>query len=215
MEPRPRQAVDLPRRWAPRVDVEIELRHSAAAGSMSFLDVVTSRGSLRELDSITLDEIEPLLWHACRTRSTNGSTWQGRSAPSAGGLHPIELFLVGLGTEDAFHYDPVRHVLGRVVADALRTQEGARALRAVLPENRGAIVLLAGDRSRVEARYENPDSLLWRDAGSFIAVLQLVATWLGLGSCPLGVLGESLIGVLAPELVAVGSFAVGRPRAVR
>lgn len=218
MEPHPRDGHDMPPRWAPRVAFEIELRHSDEAAPTSFVDVLGGRSSQRELESIAVEDLEPLFWHAFRTRATNGSTWQGRSAPSAGGLHPIEVFLVAANAESAFHYDPVRHVLGRIAVDAVQIAQGAHPLRALLPESNGAIVLLAGDLSRVEARYENPDSLLWRDAGSLIAVLQLVATWLGLGSCPLGLLGESLAAVLAPELVAVGTFAVGRirePRAAR
>lgn len=60
----------------------------------------------------------------------------------------------------------------------------------------------------------NADSLSWRNAGALLATMQLAAGGLGLGFCPLGLLGEEVAASLFPSsgrLVAVGTCLVGRP----
>jgi len=83
--------------------------------------------------------------------------------------------------------------------------------RAAVPEAGGAHLVLAAALSRTDAAYEHPESLVWRDAGSLLAVLHLTATALDLGFCILGPLGHDIVMGLRgpPTLIAVGTAAVG------
>ena len=86
--------------------------------------------------------------------------------------------------------------------------------RQVLPEAAGTAIVFAGDMNRVAARYERPESLLWRDGGVLLQTLALVATAFRLAFCPLGILGTAAIEAvgLADHLTAVGVAMIGRPR---
>lgn len=214
MEPRPRSRRSTLPRWAPRTDLDIALRHGGGARSTPFIDVIEARRSIRELGRIAPDELGPLLWYSARVRRAGGADgWQSRNAPSAGGLHPVELFVVPHPDVEVFHYDPVRHVLGRLAGIAGGSlAKVCNSSRSILTSNEGALIYLACDQRRSEACYENAESLLWRDAGCVIATLQLVATWLKLGACPLGLLGEGLGKFVAPDLIPVGMVAIGRLR---
>jgi SagB-type dehydrogenase family enzyme len=177
-----------------------------------FGDVLDRRCTIRELKPITLERFGALLWHAARTREKHGGVWEHRAAPSAGGLHPIELVIVGNGDEQAFRYDPTRHVLERLAnIDATSLQAACADLRTVVPTANGALILFAADLGRTAASYENAESLVWRDAGCLIAMLQIVGAWLELGCCPLGVLGCNLLQTIGAgsQLIAAGVAIVG------
>jgi len=80
------------------------------------------RRSVREYrkDSLAIEEISQLLWAA------QGITakWGGRTAPSAGALYPLEIYLVtgevkGL-KPGLYHYDPGKHVISLKKDEDLR-----------------------------------------------------------------------------------------------
>lgn len=216
-DPTPRdRALDcLP--WQPHLNGSTTLQVPCSDPQLSFREVLDSRSSCRDLLPIPTKLLGALLWHSARTRETrSGDAWQRRAAPSAGGIHPIQLLAVEPGRDEVLLYDPLRHAMSPL-AD-VETVEVA-AVRAVfhevLPEAKGTFLVLAADHERTRAGYTNPESLVWRDAGCVLATLQLVACWLGIGSCPLGILGGKLVSLVAPggELTAAGVLAVGeRPR---
>ena len=82
----------------------------------------------------------------------------------------------------------------------------------MLPDGRPTYLVLLGETGLVGAAYENPVSLLWRDAGALLATLHLCATSLGLGFCPLGVLGAEFAEAIFPgdaTVVGCGVAAIG------
>jgi hypothetical protein len=83
---------------------------------MSFEEVLEGRRSVRRYTSqrLTGVEISQLLWAAQGT--TRGG--QGRTAPSAGGLYPLELYVAT--ADGVFHYDPAEHGLSMVAGEDLR-----------------------------------------------------------------------------------------------
>jgi len=118
------------------------------------------------------------------------------------------------GEPGAFVYDALHHSLCRLdEADPVELADACAEIQAIVPDARGALVLLAGYGARTDSAYVHGKSLLWRDAGCLLAVLQLVAVWLGLGVCPIGALGGRVVGALraTSEVVPAGLLVVGEP----
>jgi hypothetical protein len=154
------------------------------------------------------------LWHGARVRSTDRGDHRG--APSAGSLHPIHWLVLEPPFSCACVYDPFRHALGEISGVDPRELEGAaRELRDSLPAAEGTFLVAVAEAQRTTAIYEYPDSLIWRDAGCALATMHLVASWLGLGSCLLGVLGTSVAKLVDANdgIAAVGVLAVGEVNA--
>jgi hypothetical protein len=109
-------------------------------------------------------------------------------------------------------YDPLHHSLQQLAGvNALDVARVRAEFHEVLSSARGDFLVLLADVERTRAKYANPDSLIWRDAGCLLATAQLVACWLGLGSCLLGVLGGGAVDLVAgpSKLSPAGVLAVG------
>ncbi len=139
-----------------------------------------------------------------------------RPSPSAGALHPIETVLVDWrGSPRALRYDALSH---RLQLLAVAHPDGLRAFAThcaeLLPEAHGTALVFIGHMSRVAAAYEDPASLLWRDAGALLQTLFLTATAYRLAFCPLGILGQEVLQAigLPRDAVATGAALLGRPR---
>ena len=91
----------------------VPLPEPASHGTISLEETLATRRSVRKYTtrSLTDAEISQLLW-AAQGITRSG---RGRTAPSAGGLYPLELYVVT--AEGVFHYRPNHHELVRL-ADA-------------------------------------------------------------------------------------------------
>jgi SagB-type dehydrogenase family enzyme len=85
-------------------------------------EALSKRRSVRDYgeDSLSIEEISQLLW------SAQGITvkWGGRTAPSAGALYPLEIYVIvgkikGL-TPGLYHYDPEKHAVTKKADGDLR-----------------------------------------------------------------------------------------------
>lgn len=91
----------------------IELPEARLDGKYSFESVVNRRRSVREFSgsSISLNQVSQLLWAAQGITNPNGY----RTAPSAGALYPLEIYLVvGAVTNlnpGIYRYNPQQHNL--------------------------------------------------------------------------------------------------------
>lgn len=112
-------------------------------------------------------------------RDDSGREWESRLAPSAGGTHSIEPLLFHENTWFVSHDNRIRAVevpgtqTRRLMADvekAARVSTLTSALFAV------------ADPQLLLQRYPKGESLLWRDAGAFVATAQFAALALGLES---------------------------------
>jgi SagB-type dehydrogenase family enzyme len=174
--------------------------------------------------SCSLQQIAALLWYAARVQriwpsGRAGIPWEWRAAPSAGGLHPIEIVCipsaVGLGVK---LYDPRRHAFHELDISVTRViAANKRSIEAILGSSRGITLQFLADFSKTNAGYKNAASLVMRDAGCLLAVLCLCAEWLGFAACPVGRLGTEyvrLLGFPANRYVGVGAVQIGAlPRA--
>jgi SagB-type dehydrogenase family enzyme len=200
-EPRPRR---LPRLQQTNKEIFSSYRRALSIPSgppqKLFEEVLGTRRSRRHMCPPTQEQVATVLWYAARTRETGrgyfGLPWASRAAPSAGGLHPIDLIITRY-PDDAngiYTYDPILHSLTRIIPDndidlgAFHGQVGE-----ILPNANGCLFTMVANIGKTATVYENAESLVWRDAGCFLATLHLVAEWLDLAFCPLGILGVALV----------------------
>jgi SagB-type dehydrogenase family enzyme len=139
-----------------------------------------------------------------------------RLTASAGALHPIETVLFERrGSGRVMRYDPSNHRLELLATkDAGALKRLAENCTDIAPDARGTALILIGDLGRVSGVYENPTSLLWRDAGALLQTLALCARAYRLAFCPLGALGTEILKAVdlgQHNSVAVGIAMIGRP----
>lgn len=180
------------------------------------------RRSVREYAArpLALDELSTLLWAAAGVTARQGGLAL-RTAPSAGGLYPIEHYVAVHDVEGLeqglYHYD----VLGRAleslaVGDLRRRLAGAALDQRVVAE---AAVVFIWTAALERSRWKYGDRSLryvLLDAGHIAENVALAATALGLGSCQIAAFFDEeaadLLGVDPDEEPVVYMSAVGRPR---
>jgi len=185
--------------------------------SMSVQEALEVRHSQRELIAASMGQVASVLWYAARTRQTAvnqfGRRWESRPASSAGGLHPIHLLVCSQRTERVDVYDPIRHGLGRVaLANPASVSRYTKEIEEMLPHARGTILTLGVDPLATATFYENHETLVWRDAGCLLGMVELVCAALGLGCCVLGILGTPLLTSVKSRrvLIPAGACVIGR-----
>lgn len=160
----------------------------------SFCDVVNGRRSQRAFGTIDGTDLSTLLWLSARVIDQQASAF-GRSltlrpTPSAGALHPIHLLMCTMRNQYWQRYDPFAHALVDVVEGMIAVESAIQAVRPALPVGGGTLIWLAAESGLAAAKYENSESLVWRDAGVLLSQLGLVSSLLGLHFCNLGMTGS-------------------------
>lgn len=182
----------------------------------SFTSVVERRRSRTEMRRAPLAEIANVVAFAVQPRQVLHADPYGRTrriSPSAGALHPVEVLMVH-GSARVYRYAPDTHELERLTVLHPRELALFRADCAeILPRALGTAIVLAGDLNRVASLYEQPESLMWRDAGALFQTVALSATAYGFAFCPLGTLGTPVLRAIEREehLSAAGVGIIGRP----
>jgi SagB-type dehydrogenase family enzyme len=156
---------------------------------MSLERALDQRRSVRRYgdEPLTLDEVSQLLWAA------QGITRPGgyRTAPSAGALYPLELYLTGGRVTDlpdgVYHYRPREHELVQVGGEDRRAELAAAALDQSWVR-RGAVVLaIAGVYERSAEKYgERGIRYTHIEVGHAAQNIYLQAEALGLGTVMVG-----------------------------
>lgn len=172
-----------------------------------------SRRTFLKMDEPSLGEF---LWLACRNRwsreSEYGPDQESRAHPSAGAMHPIHLLLARDATA-LQRYDPIAHALVEVPNSAAGAKAALEASHASLGGNQGVTLALVAEPGKTEAKYEHPETLVWRDAGVVLGYLSLIAECMGLAFCPLGITGHLSVVPCLPadgRLVGAGLAVLGR-----
>src|SRR5215213_1182963 len=174
--------------------------------------VLAARNSRRSFQKLPLKHFSSLLWystHALEVSLPGQPRWQHRPAPSARGTHPLDLLV--LNYEDnssvAYLYEPATHTLCRrkLTSGAQTLDHFLQLLNKVLPVEHGTVLWFAAQFDRTLAKYQNGESLVWRDCGALIATISLVAECLELNSCAVGITGEPHIS----QLLSAGNTVVG------
>jgi SagB-type dehydrogenase family enzyme len=195
----------------------------------SFADVVDRRRSARAFSggSPALGDLGRLLWSSAAVRGIahlEGEWFEERPTPSAGALHPLELFLsvrrVGGLAAGRYHYDPEAHEL-EWLGDGPDAGELARAaFDQPALEQAALVIALVGVPARSMWKYgQRGYRFMLLEAGHLAHQLCLAAAALDLGSLLVGGFVDDevhrLFGLgetdLALCLVALGPTPAGEP----
>jgi SagB-type dehydrogenase family enzyme len=152
-------------------------------GAMSLEETLAARRSLREFsdEKLTLEELSQLLWAA------QGITvaWGGRTAPSAGALYPLEIYVAT--ADGLYHYVPQGHkAIVESKAD-LRGELWQAGLSQNAIREAPAVLVITAVYARTEKKYgERAERYVKLEAGHAAQNLVLQAVALGLGGVPIG-----------------------------
>lgn len=143
------------------------------------------RRSTREYkdESITLAEAGRLLWAAQGVTSLGGF----RTAPSAGALYPLELYLVSGRVDDlpagVYHYNPAKHGLVKRAGGDRRAELAAASLGQLWMGQAAAILAFSGVPERTAQRYgPRGKRYMYMEVGHAGQNVSLEAVALGLGT---------------------------------
>lgn len=133
----------------------VTLPEPAHTGSSSLEQLLVNRRSVRSYGntSVNLTQIGQLLWAAQGITHSSGL----RTAPSAGALYPLELFVVagrieGLA-QGIYHYRPEQHRLVKMSDADLRHALSKAALSQDWIEHASAIIVFTADYERTTKKY--------------------------------------------------------------
>jgi SagB-type dehydrogenase family enzyme len=194
------------------VEKTIKLPAPDRRGRRSLESVLEARRSVREFtrEPLTDRELSQLLWSAQGVTDAAG----GRTAPSAGALYPLELYVA---TPDGFyHYEPERHRLSPLSDRDRRRAIYRSALRQEAIRDAAAVFVIAAVYRRTTGKYGAKQGLRYvhMDAAHCAQNLLLQAVALDLGAVPIGAFHEAEVqqAVGLTEHEPLYLVAVGRPR---
>jgi SagB-type dehydrogenase family enzyme len=179
---------------------------------------LAERRSVREFDAaaLGLTDLGQLAWAAQGERGPGGH----RTAPSAGALYPLELF-VAVGNIEGlapgiYRYEPSAHRLAPVAEGDRRSQLADAALGQRWLAQAPAVFIIAGVERRIRAKYgERGERFMHIEAGHAAQNLLLQAVALGLGSTPVGAFSDAQLrsaAALPREAEPLYLLPVGKPR---
>jgi len=192
-----------------------------APHSGGLFDALARRRSVRAYgpEPLALGELSVLLWAAAGvTARQQGFAY--RTAPSAGGLFPIEHYVVANRVEDLesglYHYDVLGRALERLVVDDLRVPLANAALGQRICADAQAVFVWTAVLQRSRWKYgERFARYVLLDAGHIAENVALAAVALGLGTCQIAAFFDeeaaAILGVDPDEEPVVYLSTVGRP----
>lgn len=146
---------------------------------------------------LTLQEVSRLLHFsygetgAARISQSSHEYQYFRSAPSAGALYPLEIYLITWGITDVepgvYHYAVVDHALERLKGGNFSRDVGAYTFLDGIAEEACAVVLISAIFQRTMFKYnERGYRFVLLDAGHVGQNICLMSTAMNLGSLPIG-----------------------------
>ena len=163
----------------------------ALVGDTSLEELLALRRSVRQFDEqpLTSAELGQLLWAAQGITRESGK----RTAPSAGALYPLEIYLAT--AEGVFHYDPQNHRLLVVSQNDARADLHAAALRQDPVRQAPAVFIVTAVYERTAQKYgeERTPRYVHLEAGHAAQNLLLQAVALELGGVPIGAFDDEEI----------------------
>ncbi len=167
----------------------IDLPKPRLKGDLSVEEAILKRRSIREYspEPLTLEEVSQILWAAQGITHPYGY----RTAPSAGALYPIELYIHATNVVELekgiYRYDPERHLL----LEGRRGDLSSEIYRIGLSQEQiitaPLIVLIFGVFSRTTFKYgKRGIRYVFNEVGHVGQNIYLQATALGLGTVAIG-----------------------------
>jgi len=154
------------------------------AGTMSFEQALAWRRSVRQFTDqvLNLEQIGQLAWAG---QGVTDFQTGFRTAPSAGSIYPIKLFIA---TDRGFFvYRPSDHAMEDVLIYDVRPQLAAAAMGQDFVAQAPCSIVLAGATNRLREKYgNNARRFMLLEAGHIAQNIQLQAVSMALGSVAVG-----------------------------
>lgn len=168
----------------------IDLPPPDLTGETSLEESLKNRRSIRDYsqDPLTTEEISQLLWATQGVTSDYGQ----RTAPSAGGLYPLEVYLAT--ASGWYRYDSRLHQLEVMGAGDRRASLSEAALSQVAVADAAGVFVIAAVYARTEAKYgRRAERYVHLEAGHAAQNLLLQAVALELGAVPIGAFDDDAV----------------------
>ena len=216
--PEPTLSPTTPHTPTPAPVTTVQLPEPRLKSEVSLEEALLKRRSIREYANLplTLEDVSQLLWAA------QGITteWGGRTAPSAGALYPLEVYLAVGNVENlaagVYKYKPERHELVKVRDDDVRGELAEAALGQNFVMEAAIDIVIAAVYERTTKKYgDRGVRYTHMEAGHAAQNIYLQATALDLGMVTIGAFYDDrvkdILGMLKNEtpfyLIPVGKQA--------
>ncbi|SRX76389.1 nitroreductase family protein [Aequorivita antarctica] len=215
--PKPKNSNDEFHPFKYPFSTKTKLNRDFKAREGDFLDVLLTRRSSQKLGYIALEGIAELLYFTNKIHSISIDDSRflisKRTVPSAGGRHPVDI-LVSMPSESARflqYYNPIDHSLSELSISKDKQKSFFMEVNENLPIADCCLIWFSIQTKKTQSKYENAESLYWRDAGALIYCIQIVSTYLGFKSCPLGGLAIETFNSLfkTNNLISGGGILIG------
>jgi SagB-type dehydrogenase family enzyme len=169
-------------------------------------------------DPLSLQELSKIMWAAQGVTARTG-IYLLRTAPSAGALYPFETYLYIDKVKDApqgiYHFNVADFALERLQEGDFNRAVTTAALGQPVVRRAGVVIIWTAMMLRCMVKYrERSVRYIPMDLGHVCQNVQLAATAMGLGSCPIGAFYDDdineLLGVNGEEETVLYLVTVGR-----
>lgn len=170
---------------------ETMLPEPELSGNLSLEEALASRRSIRSFSDqeLEMEKISQLLWAA--QGITQVSTGY-RTAPSAGALYPLELFLVK--QDGVYNYRPEGHKLIKTISEDVRIKLAEGSLFQGFIASAPASIIVTAVYERTTSKYgERGIRYVHIEAGHCCQNILLQAVTLDLGAVPVGAFDDDYI----------------------
>jgi len=165
-------------------------------GDVSVESALSKRRSVREFtpEPLTLTEVSQLLWAAQGVTSRRGY----RTAPSAGALYPLEVYIVAGDVRDldrgVYKYESGQHRLRRIAEGDRRRELASAALDQSFVGRAPAVIMISAVYERTTRKYRDRGiRYVYMEAGHAAQNIALQAVSLNLGTVMIGAFYENRV----------------------
>ncbi len=174
----------------------LELPKPNLSGNMAVEEALLRRRSVREYrpENLTLAEISQLMWAAQGVTNQQGL----RTAPSAGALYPLEIYLVvgnisGLD-EGVYRFHSTKNALRLISESDQRDSLSRAALQQEFIKDGAAMIVISGVYQRTTEKYgQRGIRYVHMEAGHVAQNIFLQATALGLKTAVIGAFNDKAV----------------------
>jgi SagB-type dehydrogenase family enzyme len=178
-------------------DLELVLPIAKQLPEITLSKVLEQRETRRIFRPLDLNTLSNFLYHSLRVREqirqNSGSMLIKKPVISAGSIHSTNCLLSIYNKPNQwYYYDGIKHSLKRLKVESETPFSLLAKARSMLLETSNSTVLwYICDLERLSSKYENPETLAYRDIGAVLSTQSLIAESLGLTFCPLGITGST------------------------
>lgn len=192
------------------LDVPTEL------GGTAFIEVLETRKSVREFNSLSLVSIGHLLYLSNRVKGASvnefGHTIESTNIASPGSLNATSCVLRSPESGGWYHYNARKHTLELIGVSEEELDRFAKTCFSLIPSSENSwLIWYVNNIELLESKYDDPITLAYRDAGGIATTHSLVSQYLGLNYCQIGLHGFNEAQYILNErnLIGVGVALLG------